>query len=215
MADDRGSWVPRYLVAIGVTGITTGLMQAVDGSTAEMMGSPYLFAVIVTAWFAGLGPAVLAAGLSCVGMDYVFRAHRSSVMLTDMVGLLVFAAVSILVAWLTVGRRQAQGARQALLVERERGRRETEAANRAKDEFLAILGDRMRTPIAAITSATSVLSRLVRDDTHMRQASDVITRHQWLLGPRGGSARHWPNHHGQDGPASVADGSRRGGPTVY
>ena len=78
MADDRGSWIPRYLVAIGVIGITTGLVQAVELSTAEMMCSPYLFAVIVTAWFAGLGPAVLAAGLSCVAMDHVFRVHRST-----------------------------------------------------------------------------------------------------------------------------------------
>jgi hypothetical protein len=44
MADDRGSWVPRYLVAIGVTGITTSLMQAVELSTAEMVSSPNLFA---------------------------------------------------------------------------------------------------------------------------------------------------------------------------
>jgi|KBSSwiStaDraftv2_1062776.scaffolds.fasta_scaffold69542_4 signal transduction histidine kinase len=145
-------------------------MQTVDSSTAEMMCSPYLFAVIVTAWFGGFA------------MDYVFRAHRSSVVLTDMIGLLVFAAVSILVVWLTVGHRQAQGARRALLVERERGRRETEAANRAKHKFLAILGDRMRTALAAITSAASALTRLVRDDTHMRQASDVSTRrldHLW------------------------------------
>jgi signal transduction histidine kinase len=38
--------------------------------------------------------------------------------------------------------------------------------------------------MAAITSAASVLSRFVRDDTHMRQASDVITRqidHLWSL----------------------------------
>ena len=53
MAGDRGTWVPRYLVAIGVTGITTSLMQAVELSTAEMVSSPYLFAAIATAWFAG------------------------------------------------------------------------------------------------------------------------------------------------------------------
>jgi hypothetical protein len=53
MAADRGSWVPRYLVAIGVTGISTSLMRAIVLSTTKMMSSPYLFAVIATAWFAG------------------------------------------------------------------------------------------------------------------------------------------------------------------
>jgi PAS domain S-box-containing protein len=43
-----------------------------------------------------------------------------------------------------------------------------EAANRAKDEFLAMLGHELRNPLGTITNAVTVLDRLAADDTTRR-----------------------------------------------
>ena len=48
--------------------------------------------------------------------------------------------------------------------QRARGE-EAEAANRAKDEFLAMLGHELRNPLGTITNAVAVLDRLTTDDT--------------------------------------------------
>jgi PAS domain S-box-containing protein len=45
---------------------------------------------------------------------------------------------------------------------------EAEAANRAKDEFLAMLGHELRNPLGTITNAVTVLDRLAGDDTTRR-----------------------------------------------
>jgi PAS domain S-box-containing protein len=45
---------------------------------------------------------------------------------------------------------------------------EAEAANRAKDEFLAMLGHELRNPLGTITNAVTVLDRLAADDTTRR-----------------------------------------------
>ena len=75
------------------------------------------------------------------------------------------------------------------LEERERVARElrnhadlTDAANRAKDEFLAMLGHELRNPIASIVTAIHVLDRLTGDDARAQHAREVIARQAGHLG---------------------------------
>ncbi|PYN26834.1 MAG: hypothetical protein DMD99_04240 [Candidatus Rokuibacteriota bacterium] len=56
-------------------------------------------------------------------------------------------------------------------------RAEAEAANRAKDEFLAMLGHELRNPLAAIISAVSILDRIGGHDDVAMRAREAI-RHQ-------------------------------------
>ncbi len=74
-------------------------------------------------------------------------------------------------------RRRVDQEREHLLVRAEAARAEAEAANRAKDEFLAMLGHELRNPLAAIISAVSVLDRIGgHDDVAMRAREGI--RHQ-------------------------------------
>jgi PAS domain S-box-containing protein len=51
-----------------------------------------------------------------------------------------------------------------------------ETANRAKDEFIAMLGHELRNPLSAIAGAVGVLQRLRHPDERARHAHDVIAR---------------------------------------
>ncbi len=68
----------------------------------------------------------------------------------------------------------------ALTAERRRAREESEAANRAKDRFLAALSHELRTPLTPILALTSVLERdaLLRPET--RRRVEIVRRNAEL-----------------------------------
>jgi signal transduction histidine kinase len=74
-------------------------------------------------------------------------------------------------------RRRVEREREDLLMRAQLARAEAEAANRAKDEFLAMLGHELRNPLAAIISAVSVLDRIGQQDEVAVRARGAI-RHQ-------------------------------------
>src|SRR6202166_163564 len=70
-----------------------------------------LFAVAVTAWYAGPGPAALAVVLSIAFFDYFFTEPRYTFYVTssDIPYLIVFISFALLVAWFSVVRRRVEG----------------------------------------------------------------------------------------------------------
>jgi signal transduction histidine kinase len=69
--------------------------------------------------------------------------------------------------------KQQQGRQQEVFA---RERDEAQAANRAKDDFLAMLGHELRNPLAAIASATEILKRLGTTTGAAGQSRAVIER---------------------------------------
>ena len=68
---------------------------------------------------------------------------------------------------------RAIGERQSLI---EREKEALRAADRSKDEFIAMLSHELRTPLAALTTAAHVLRMAGRDDERATQARGVIER---------------------------------------
>ncbi len=66
--------------------------------------------------------------------------------------------------------------REALLRREQAGRVAAETANRAKDEFLAMLGHELRNPLSAISNAASLLEHPSLDEPSRRVARDIIGR---------------------------------------
>jgi PAS domain S-box-containing protein len=71
---------------------------------------------------------------------------------------------------------QAEEELAILLAREQAARQEAEAANRTKDEFLAMLGHEVRNPLGAISNAVHVLERLGQPGDVTAAARGIITR---------------------------------------
>ena len=75
---------------------------------------------------------------------------------------------------------RAEEERRLLLEREQRAREEAQAANRAKDEFLATLSHELRTPLNAILGWARLLASGNLDDETSRRAIDIIDRNTRL-----------------------------------
>ena len=77
-------------------------------------------------------------------------------------------------------RRRVDDMRVALLQLEQQARREAEAANQAKDEFLAVLSHELRTPLTAMLGWTSMLASGRLDPEAAAHAIEVVDRNTRL-----------------------------------
>lgn len=73
-------------------------------------------------------------------------------------------------------RRARDEAQARALASETRARSIAEAASRAKDEYIAMLGHELRNPLSAIASAAAVLSRPQHAEAEHRRAVEVVER---------------------------------------
>lgn len=111
----------------------------------------YLFAVAVTAWYGGAGPAVLVLLVSCFSFDYLFLEPRFTFYITsaDIPYFIVFTAFATLVTWFSTVRRRVE-------VELRQAR------------------DRLETEVIERTQQASLLN-LTHDSIFVRHLDNVIT----------------------------------------
>ena len=106
----------RYLSPLALVAVATVLTMAFE---SHLQRTIYLFfwpAVIISAWFGGIGPSLLASLVSVATVDYLFVAPRYSLTLedpNDFFALAVFVFAALVVSTLT-GRLRLERARAAI-----------------------------------------------------------------------------------------------------
>ena len=161
---------------------------------------PFLAAVMVSSWYGGIGPGLLATVLAAWLCSYFFIPSISfqAASLSNVIGLFQFVLVALLISFLNAMLRstqrraeinaleaqrnyqrlvQSEEEREQLLVREQAARAEAEAANRSKDEFLAILSHELRTPMTAIIGWSGMLNAGKLDETKSALALETIERH--------------------------------------
>jgi signal transduction histidine kinase/ActR/RegA family two-component response regulator len=151
----------RYFVAIAATAVAFTarfLLKSSLGDVAPLI--LFTLSVMVSAWFGGLGPGLLATALSLLLGDYFFIAESVAERIEEVLFLGIGISISILsqarlslldkrqqlLASEQDARRTAEDARRTA----EDARRTAEDANRLKDEFLSTVSHELRTPLTAI-----------------------------------------------------------------
>jgi PAS domain S-box-containing protein len=147
-----GSVLLRYGLAVVSFAIALGLALLAQRYDFRNVEVPlFLFAVAVTAWYAGPGPSVVTVALSILLFDFFFTEPRFTLFVTvgDIPYLVVFISFAILVAWFSTVRRR---------VERD----------------LLEARDRLQVEVAERTQQASLLN-LTHDSIFVRDMDFVIT----------------------------------------
>jgi PAS domain S-box-containing protein len=128
------SLIKRYglaLFSIFAALVVALFMQSLHCRTTEV--PLLLFAVAATAWYGGIGPAVLALVLACLSFDYFFvePLYTLGISPDEIPYSIAFAGFAALITWFSIVRRRVEGElRQA------RDRLEIEVAERTQQASL-------------------------------------------------------------------------------
>ena len=168
------SWLLRYGSA--VASVAAALYATNRLGEATVGVSPLFFAaVMVSAWYGGLGPGLLATGLAGLASAFFLYEPLYSLRVgwDDLVRMVVFSAVAVLISSLQAATRRSH---ERMLQAKD----EAVAASRAKDRFLAVLSHELRNPLAPILATAAVMEsdRRLPDDT--REDAAAIRRNAEL-----------------------------------
>jgi signal transduction histidine kinase/CheY-like chemotaxis protein len=162
-------------VRYGVAVLTVVAALACMGipEIGKELGSLLFLAVLISAWYGGLGPGLLATALiTVIAVLGVVNQGRPTLARTIPIGL--FSAGGVLIALLVealhAARRRIEGSQDEL----RRRVDELAAADARKDEFLAMLAHELRNPMAAIKSAVELSTQDGRDQ--IEWCMDVVGR---------------------------------------
>ena len=166
--------VGRYALALLCVGVALGatLVLEPDGLVTPL----FFFAIILSAWFGGLGPGLVAALLSTLCISYFFLPpiHSLTFNTAHLPQLLVFFVSAVLVSsWSVVRRRAENLLRQARDEQEAKVLERTADLKQANEKLEAEIAERRRVEETLREKAN--LLDLTHDTIFARDMNDVIT----------------------------------------
>ena len=169
----RAGW--QYGLAVVAVAVALGITNSVERYTT--LRTPIFYIVIIiSAWFGGMGPGLLAVVLSTLAVDYYFGpGGQTSVLgIESWPFILLFLLSALAACWITVQRRNAEEALKGARDELEaRVEERTSELRRATEGLQAEIAERKR--VENVLREQARLLDLTHDTVFVRDMSDVIT----------------------------------------
>jgi two-component system sensor histidine kinase/response regulator len=110
----------------------TGLIALIRLTVSDVAGNfapfiPFVIAVVVSAWYGGLKPGLLATALSLIAADYLFVPTQHSLRIESLTGSVTLAVLAVAGLFINMTCESLHRARHLLEEERENLRRSLEA----------------------------------------------------------------------------------------
>jgi PAS domain S-box-containing protein len=165
----------QYGFAVVSVAVALGITNSLERYTTLRTPLFYI-AIIISAWFGGLGPGLLAVALSTLAVDYYFapRGETSVLSIDNWPFILLFSLSGLVACWITVQRRRAEEALKEARDELEaRVEERTSDLRRATERLEAEIAERKRGE--EVLRERANLLDLTHDTVFVRDINDVIT----------------------------------------
>jgi signal transduction histidine kinase len=166
---ERGAalrYAAAVLLAAGALGLLRLLSLIEDGAQLQSVAT---LAVVLSAIYGGMGPALLAAAIAAVGVDYLFSEPTGELLASwsSVVRMLTYGAIGFLIASVVGLLRNAYR-------ELHGQYRQTEAARRARESMMAIVSHDLRSPLSAVLLGIGYIRRAAGEGRSLKGMSGAL-----------------------------------------
>ena len=183
--------LPGIAVASASVAAATVLTEALWPLVKPTATPLFFAAVVVSSWYGGVGPGLVATVLSVMVTEMYFLPPIFGFDAASAVRAASFVVVAVTVASLYDRARASQRraeelaqAREELLRQEQGLRADAETASRAKDDFLATLSHELRTPLNAMVGWLWWIRQGRLDPDRHARAMETIDRNCTALAQR-------------------------------
>jgi signal transduction histidine kinase len=159
----------RYGVAVALALAALFLVHLLNLIEHTQLSSLAVASVVLSALYGGLGPALLGAAITAIGIDYFYSAPLASVFdsWSSIFRVVTYAAIGALIAAVVASLR---GAHRRL----HRQLQAVERAKRTRENTLAIVSHDLRSPLSAVLLGIAYVRRAAIDGRSLQSVAGAL-----------------------------------------